>query len=135
MRILWFFSVTLSFVNAATFRSSKALTTTDVNPVAACNALKYTLKLENTTILDVQHITGPVNISTPGSCQSTALVSSSVCRVYFVINTTSTSAVHAEAWLPDTWFGRFLGLGNGGLGGCKSTLPRVAAKAVSQCIC
>ncbi|KNZ74678.1 putative feruloyl esterase B-2 [Termitomyces sp. J132] len=34
------------------------------------------------------------------------------------MNTTSTSAVHAEAWLPDTWFGRFLGLGNGGLGGC-----------------
>ncbi|KAF7366036.1 Carboxylic ester hydrolase [Mycena venus] len=41
-----------------------------------------------------------------------------LCRVQLVINTTSTSAVHAEAWLPDTWFGRFLALGNGGLGGC-----------------
>ncbi|KAG6877613.1 hypothetical protein C0993_005617 [Termitomyces sp. T159_Od127] len=36
----------------------------------------------------------------------------------FVINTTSTSAVYAEAWLPDTWYGRYLTVGNGGLGGC-----------------
>ncbi|KAG5727020.1 putative feruloyl esterase B-2 [Termitomyces sp. T112] len=76
------------------------------------------LRLENTTILSAGHVSGPVNVSTPGSCQSQALVSSSLCRVQFVMNTTSTSAVHAEAWLPDTWFGRFLGLGNGGLGGC-----------------
>ncbi|KAG6889897.1 hypothetical protein C0992_003690 [Termitomyces sp. T32_za158] len=83
----------------------------------ACAAL-VDLRLENTTILSAGHVLGPVNVSTPGSCQSQALVSSSLCRVQFVINTTSTSAVHAEAWLPDTWFGRFLGLGNGGLGGC-----------------
>ncbi|KAG6900004.1 hypothetical protein C0993_004312 [Termitomyces sp. T159_Od127] len=76
------------------------------------------LRLENTTILSAAQVSGPVNVSTPGSCQSQALVSSSICRVQFVINTTSTSAVHAEAWLPDIWFGRFLGLGNGGLGGC-----------------
>ncbi|GLB45545.1 putative tannase and feruloyl esterase [Lyophyllum shimeji] len=36
----------------------------------------------------------------------------------FVVNTTSTSSVFAEAWLPDTWYGRFLAVGNGGLGGC-----------------
>ncbi|KAG6860258.1 hypothetical protein C0995_013609 [Termitomyces sp. Mi166 len=78
------------------------------------------LHLENTTILSAGHVSGPVNVTTPGSCQSQAQVSSSLCRVQFVINTTSTSAVHAEAWLPDTWFGRFLGLGNGGVGGCRS---------------
>lgn len=81
------------------------------------------LHLENTTILSAGHVSGPVNVSTPGSCQSQALVSSSLCRVQFVIDTTTTSAVHAEAWLPDIWFGRFLGLGNGGLGGCECILP------------
>ncbi|KAJ6490683.1 tannase and feruloyl esterase [Mycena vitilis] len=85
---------------------------------AKCLALQHSLHLENTTILDVAYITAPTNVTTPGSCQSTAQVSSALCRVQFVINTTSTSAVHAEAWLPDTWYGRFLGLGNGGLGGC-----------------
>ncbi|KAJ7249407.1 tannase and feruloyl esterase [Mycena rebaudengoi] len=86
---------------------------------AKCLALKQSLHLENTTILDVAYITAPTNVSTPGSCQSSVPVTSApLCRVQFVINTTPTSAVHAEAWLPDTWFGRFLATGNGGLGGC-----------------
>ncbi|KAJ7099778.1 tannase and feruloyl esterase [Mycena epipterygia] len=84
-----------------------------------CLALQKSLHLENTTILNVTYIPAATNVSTPGTCQSTAPVTAApLCRVYFVINTTSSSAVHAEAWLPDTWFGRFLGLGNGGLGGC-----------------
>ncbi|KAF8072292.1 tannase and feruloyl esterase [Lyophyllum atratum] len=85
---------------------------------SACTALETRLHLEDTTILSATHVTGPANVTAPGSCTSQALVSSSVCRVQFVVNTTSSSAIHAEAWLPDTWFGRFLGLGNGGLGGC-----------------
>ncbi|KAJ7328419.1 tannase and feruloyl esterase [Mycena albidolilacea] len=89
------------------------------DPSAKCLALKNTLSLENTTILDATYIAAPANVSTPGSCQSSALISAApLCRVYLVINTTATSAVHAEAWLPDTWYGRFMGLGNGGLNGC-----------------
>ncbi|KAJ7653197.1 tannase and feruloyl esterase [Mycena polygramma] len=77
------------------------------------------LYLENTTILNVAYIATPTNVTTPGICQSTTSVTNApLCRIQFVINTTSTSAVHGEAWLPDTWYGRFLGLGNGGLGGC-----------------
>ncbi|KAJ6569732.1 tannase and feruloyl esterase [Mycena vulgaris] len=84
-----------------------------------CLALKHSLHLENTTILNVTYVAAPTNVSTPGVCQSSAPVSAApLCRVQFIINTTATSAVHAETWLPDTWFGRFLGLGNGGLGGC-----------------
>ncbi|KAJ7750795.1 tannase and feruloyl esterase [Mycena metata] len=86
---------------------------------AKCLALQNSLHLENTTILNVAYIATATNVSTPGICQSTAPVTAApLCRVQFLINTTSTSAVHAEAWLPDVWFGRFLGLGNGGLGGC-----------------
>lgn len=89
------------------------------DPSAKCLALKNTLHLENTTILAATYIAAPANVSTPGSCQSSALISAApLCRVYLVINTTATSAVHAEAWLPDTWYGRFMGLGNGGLNGC-----------------
>ncbi|KAJ6492482.1 tannase and feruloyl esterase [Mycena vitilis] len=91
------------------------------DPSTNCLALKSTLQLENTTILDVAYLglDTSANVSTAGSCQSSALVSAApLCRVYFVTNTTSTSAVHGEAWLPDTWYGRFLGLGNGGLSGC-----------------
>ncbi|KAF7365638.1 Carboxylic ester hydrolase [Mycena venus] len=89
------------------------------DPQTKCLALKNTLRLENTTILDVAYINAPAIVSTAGSCQSSASVTAApLCRVYFVTNTTSTSALHAEAWLPDTWYGRFLGLGNGGLNGC-----------------
>lgn len=42
-----------------------------------------------------------------------------VCRVAGVVNTSSTSSVAFEMWLPDTWYGRVLTAGNGGLGGCK----------------
>ncbi|KAF7365752.1 Carboxylic ester hydrolase [Mycena venus] len=89
------------------------------DPAARCLALKNTLQLENTTILDVAYVAAPTNVSATGSCQLYAPVTAApLCRVYFVINSTATSAVHAEAWLPDTWYGRFLGLGNGGLNGC-----------------
>ncbi|KAJ7624364.1 tannase and feruloyl esterase [Roridomyces roridus] len=98
---------------------SGAIQASAVDQQAKCLGLQKSLHLENTTILNVAYIAAPTNVSTPGSCQSTAVVTAApLCRVQFVINTTATSAVHAEAWLPDTWFGRMLGLGNGGLGGC-----------------
>ncbi|KAF7360771.1 Carboxylic ester hydrolase [Mycena venus] len=85
-----------------------------------CLSLRRNLQdLENTTILNTTYIAAPQNITTPGICRSTAPVTSApLCRVEFVINTTSSSVVHAEAWLPDTWYGRFLVAGDGGLGGC-----------------
>ncbi|KAF7343124.1 Carboxylic ester hydrolase [Mycena venus] len=90
-----------------------------VDPSERCLSLQTTNNLENTTIFQVDYISAPGTVATPGSCQSTAAVTSTpLCRVQLVINTTSTSAVHAEAWLPDTWFGRFLALGNGALDGC-----------------
>ncbi|KAJ7710634.1 tannase and feruloyl esterase [Mycena rosella] len=105
----------LKYLAAALFLPVYALATQS----AKCLALQHSLHLENTTILNVTYIHAATNISTPGVCQSTAPVTAApLCRVQFVINTTSSSAVHAEAWLPDIWFGRFLGLGNGGLGGC-----------------
>ncbi|KAF8580535.1 tannase and feruloyl esterase [Ramaria rubella] len=88
------------------------------SPSHNCAALKGRLHLQNTTIIDVTHIAAGSNITTPGSCQSNAISTVAACRVQAVVNTTATSAVHFEVWLPDQWFGRFLGLGNGALGGC-----------------
>ncbi|KAG6829197.1 hypothetical protein H0H87_012296 [Tephrocybe sp. NHM501043] len=87
---------------------------------SACEALK-TLRLENTTIVSATRLPTSTNFTTlaPPECLNpTAFVSTPICRVEFFVNTTSTSSIRAEAWLPDTWYGRFLGLGNGGLNGC-----------------
>ncbi|KAF7296948.1 Carboxylic ester hydrolase [Mycena indigotica] len=90
-----------------------------LSPQSRCAALQTTLKLANTQILNVTYIPGPTTVSTPGSCVSSAAVNNApLCRVQFVTNTTSTSALHGEAWLPDVWYGRFLGLGNAQVGGC-----------------
>ncbi|KAF8516430.1 tannase and feruloyl esterase [Hysterangium stoloniferum] len=83
-----------------------------------CLDLTMTLTIANTTILEAQYVASGETISTYGSCQSAAVPTSSTCRVLGVVSTSSTSNVHFEMWLPDTWFGRFLGVGNGGLGGC-----------------
>ncbi|KAJ7336239.1 tannase and feruloyl esterase [Mycena albidolilacea] len=84
----------------------------------ACLALKSGLNVENTTIIDVSYVPAGSKVATLGTCAERADVSVSLCRVQFFTNTTTTSVVHGEAWLPDEWYGRFLGLGNGGLGGC-----------------
>jgi feruloyl esterase len=96
-----------------------AATSAQDSPSERCANLKERLRLENTTIIDAAHVAAGSNNTTPGSCQSFAISTAAVCRVQAVVNTTATSAVHFEAWLPDEWFGRFLGLGNGGLGGCR----------------
>ncbi|KAJ7753494.1 tannase and feruloyl esterase [Mycena metata] len=85
---------------------------------AKCLDLKSGLNIENTTILDVSYLPKASKISTLGTCQSKATHSAPFCRVQFHTNTSATSGIDAEAWLPDEWFGRFMGLGNRGLGGC-----------------
>ncbi|KAJ6571670.1 tannase and feruloyl esterase [Mycena capillaripes] len=83
-----------------------------------CLSLKSSLSIENTTIIDVSYVPAGSTVGTIGTCDKTADVNAPLCRVQFFTNTTETSVVYAEAWLPDEWYGRFLGVGNGGLGGC-----------------
>ncbi|KAJ6629909.1 tannase and feruloyl esterase [Mycena sp. CBHHK59/15] len=83
-----------------------------------CLGLKSSLRLENTTILDASYYPDSANVTALGSCQTTAMVTVPLCRVQFLTNTSDSSAIQAEAWLPDEWYGRFMGLGNRGLGGC-----------------
>ncbi|KAJ7624950.1 tannase and feruloyl esterase [Roridomyces roridus] len=85
-----------------------------------CLALKSSLNLDNTTILDVSYVPARGSVKTwhaPCGAKSQR-TTASFCRVQFSTETSSTSAIRAEAWLPDEWYGRFLAVGNGGLGGC-----------------
>ncbi|KAF5336719.1 hypothetical protein D9758_015082 [Tetrapyrgos nigripes] len=83
-----------------------------------CINLKEILHLENTTIISTLYVEANSTVNTAGSCQSRATVTSSICRVYASVNTSSTSATKFEMWLPDEWYGRFLTVGNGGFAGC-----------------
>jgi hypothetical protein len=93
---------------------------------AKCLALKSGLNLENTTILDVTYLPVKSSIYTLGTCQSKATHTAPLCRVQFYTDTSDTSRIHAEAWLPDEWYGRFMGLGNRGLAGCAFSVPVTA---------
>lgn len=44
-----------------------------------------------------------------------------MCRVEMVVMTSNNSQLLMEAWLPDVFYGRFLGIGNGGLNGMYCT--------------
>lgn len=86
---------------------------------AKCLSLKSGLTLENTTILDASYVSAGSTVQPHGNCGvPKASVNAPLCRVQFSTNTTSSSSIRAEAWLPDEWYGRFLAVGNAGLGGC-----------------
>ncbi|KAJ7848597.1 tannase and feruloyl esterase [Mycena olivaceomarginata] len=86
---------------------------------AKCLSLKSSLTLENTTILDASYVGARSTVQPHGNCGvPKASVNAPLCRVQFSTNTTSSSSIRAEAWLPDEWYGRFLAVGNAGLGGC-----------------
>ncbi|KAJ7058566.1 tannase and feruloyl esterase [Mycena amicta] len=86
---------------------------------ANCLALKTNFTFENTAILDATYLPRPSKLSTLGSCQTSGVRNTApICRVQFHTNTSATSGIDAEVWLPDEWNGRFMGLGNRGLTGC-----------------
>ena len=86
-----------------------------------CTALQ-SLKLPNVSITDAVYLSARTtfNASADPTCfQPTYNNTVAICRLSGVVNTSSTSSVKFEMWLPDTWYGRVLTGGNGGLGGCK----------------
>ncbi|KLO15211.1 tannase and feruloyl esterase [Schizopora paradoxa] len=94
------------------------------DPGSSCTALQGLHSIQNTTILSAVYYTEPVTaipLQIVQSCYyrfQSINTSVPLCRVQFGVNTSETSEIKAEAWLPDEWNGRFLALGNGGLGGC-----------------
>jgi len=87
----------------------------------SCSSL-LSFNYPNLVITGATHLTAGTNFTAsadPTCFLPTYINSVDVCRVAGVVNTSSTSSVTFEMWLPDTWYGRVLTAGNGGLGGCK----------------
>lgn len=82
----------------------------EVVPGSTRNVLEYVAA--NTTL------TFPDNAA---SCnRGKQVVAVNLCRIALAIQTTGESSIVFEAWLPETWSGRFLATGNGGIDGCMA---------------
>jgi feruloyl esterase len=46
-------------------------------------------------------------------------IATDTCRIVLSIKTSEQSNIIFEAWFPETWTGRFLATGNGGIDGCE----------------
>lgn len=94
------------------------------NAATSCASVAANLYIENATIFSVSHhaqgdvIALPGTVDSCGGESSLANATTDLCRIVLEVNTTSTSSVHLEAWLPDGWNQRFLATGTGGIGGC-----------------
>ena len=86
-----------------------------------CTSLA-SLGLPNVTITHAVHLTAgsTFNASADPTCFSPTYQNTvDICRVMGAVTTSPASTVKFEMWLPDTWYGRVLTGGNGGLGGCR----------------
>lgn len=96
----------------------------EINQVDKCASLIKTFTLPNTKVLLAKYVQKGTNLTFPNidsTCgNSTFTVSSNICRVSWNTSTSSTSGFRLEAFLPLNWTGRFVTLGNGGVGGCIS---------------
>ena len=96
----------------------------ELYPTEACQSLVsgFDFSSLNTTILSSKYYRNASEIETLNTFEPITSAGPSVCRVQFVVNTSATSAVKAEAWLPTDWNRRSLTLGNGGLSGSECLL-------------
>lgn len=90
----------------------------------ACHSLSSSLQAPNTTVVFTEiHQNGtsfPLvdQVSSCSGPNELANITANLCRIVVNVSTSSSSGVQVEAWLPDSWNGRFLATGGGGIGGC-----------------
>lgn len=106
-----------SWVTALVSQSHFGVSHNVFDPAIACAGLERLL-IPNVTILNAIYYDEPTNAST-SELFDTISIDVPLCRLEFSITTSETSSVRAEAWLPSEWTGRFMAIGNGGLGGCE----------------
>ncbi|KAF9258402.1 tannase and feruloyl esterase [Marasmius fiardii PR-910] len=91
---------------------------------SACSvsSLSSTPFANNATLFHASVIPAGSTIDFPDTDSSCAaspkIISADICRVTMKVETSPSSDIHMEAWLPRNWTGRFLSTGNGGLNGC-----------------
>ncbi|KAK2598473.1 hypothetical protein N8I77_011886 [Diaporthe amygdali] len=93
----------------------------------SCSAFASEADIPNVKVHFSQYLPVGYNLSIPDFPQSciesqgsspNQVIRSEVCRVAMLVNTSDSSSMTLEAWLPSNWTGRFLSGGNGGLSGC-----------------
>lgn len=88
-----------------------------------CNAFVPETYVFNSTRRMVEYVSAGTNLHFPdedASCgRSSQVAHVDLCRIALSIRTSRTSSIEMETWLPRSWGGRFLGTGNGGIGGCQ----------------
>lgn len=93
-------------------------------PSLSCHGLASALDAPNTTVLLTEiHNKGtsfPLagQVTSCGGPNQLANVTTNLCRVVVNVSTSAHSSVQVEAWLPNSWRGRLLATGGGGIGGC-----------------
>jgi len=92
------------------------------NFTANCAAIASRLEIPHATVDFSQVVVAGTNLSLPDritTCGSPfQVVTTDLCRVALNVATSNSSETNLEVWLPSNWTGRFLSIGNGGLGGC-----------------
>ncbi|KAF5679224.1 tannase feruloyl esterase [Fusarium heterosporum] len=112
----------LSIILLLTGLSSTSSASLSPGFIEDCESLGQRAHLQNATIHASEAVQAGTNLTFPfyhATCSPTSqVVTSDICRLSFDVATSDNSSVRFEAWLPREWSGRFLGVGNGGLGGC-----------------
>ncbi len=87
-----------------------------------CLSFTPEVHIGNSTRQVLEYVSAGVNLSFPYNDPTCArpsqVVSANLCRIALEISTSQRSRVTFELWLPETWSGRILGTGNGGIDGC-----------------
>lgn len=88
-----------------------------------CLSFKPETFVYNSTRTILEFVKGGTNVSFPDNDPSCSrpyqIVSTDICRVALSIPTSDRSSITYEHWLPESWTGRFLATGNGGIDGCS----------------
>ncbi|KAI1272237.1 feruloyl esterase B [Xylaria sp. FL0933] len=87
-----------------------------------CLSFKPGSHISNATLNRLEFVASGTNLAFPDndpSCnRASQIVSVDLCRVALSVPTSQRSGFNYELWLPETWNGRTLATGNGGLDGC-----------------
>lgn len=87
-----------------------------------CLSFTPEVHVGNSTRQVLEYLSAGVDLSFPYNDPTCArpsqVVLANLCRIALEISTSQRSRVTFELWLPETWSGRILGTGNGGIDGC-----------------
>lgn len=87
-----------------------------------CLAFSPQTQITNSTLTRREYVTSGTTLTFPdndSTCgRASQAVTTNLCRIALSIPTTYRSSITYELWLPETWTGRILATGNGGIDGC-----------------